>query len=245
MRKIFLRFLKQALSLLAIAMLFFFISVCKSDATSIEELKLKINDKNKQKFEIEREIAEYEKKSIEAGKSAKTLEGTINTLNLTKKKIESDIKATENRISITSLSIEKLEIETKNTQEKINQSADAISSVFRKINMAEESSLIETMLVYDNVSTLWDEVETLLRFQIGLRKNIDELKVLKSEMKASKEEKEKNKKELLIIKSELKDQNELIEYNKNEKNQLLATTKNQESNYKKILAEKKALSEAF
>lgn len=223
----------------------FFISVSRIDAASIEELKSKIDEKNRQKMEIEKEIAEYEQKAIEAGKSAKTLQGTINTLNLTKKKIESDIKSTENRIGITNLSIEKLEIETKNTQEKIDMSSDTISSTFRKINVAEGSSLVEALLAYDNVSTLWDEVESLLRFQIGLKKNIDELRVLKSEMKATKAEKERNKKELLIIKSELKDQNELIEYNKNEKNQLLAVTKNQESNYKKILAEKKALSEAF
>lgn len=223
----------------------FFSGVLISNASSIPELKSKIDEKNRQKLEIEKEIAEYEQKAIEAGKSAKTLQGTVNTLNLTKKKIESDIKATENRIGITNLSIEKLEIETKNTQEKINTDTDAISSAFRKINVAEGSSLIEALLTYDNVSTLWDEVETLLRFQIGLKKNIDELRVLKNELRATKSEKERNKKELLVIKSELNDQNELIEYNKNEKNQLLAATKNQESNYKKILAEKKALSEAF
>lgn len=223
----------------------FFYGVLNSDAASVADLKSKIDEKNKQKQEIEREIAEYEQKAIEAGKNAKTLQGAVNTLNVTKKKIETDIKATENRIGITNLSIEKLEIETKNTQNKINADMEAISSAFRKINLAEGSSLIEALLTYDNVSILWNEVETLLRFQIGVKKNIDELKALKNELRATKAEKEKNKKELLVIKSELKDQNELIEYNKNEKNQLLSATKNNESNYKKILAEKKAVSEAF
>ena len=222
-----------------------FCGVLKSDASSIEELKVKIDEKNRQKLEIEREIAEYEQKAIEAGKSAKTLQSAINTLNLTKKKIETDIKATENRIGITNLSIEKLEMETKNAEKKIKNNTDAISSAFRKINVAEGSSLIETLLTYDNVSILWNEVETLLRFQVGLKKNIDELKVLKNELKATKSEKERNKKELLLIKSELGDQHELIEDNKNEKDQLLSSTKNNESNYKKILAQKKALSEAF
>lgn len=223
----------------------FFISVSRLDAASIEELKSKIDEKNRQKMEIEKEIAEYEQKAIDAGKSAKTLQGTINTLNITKKKIETDIRATENRIGITNLSIEKLEIETKNTEEKIKVETDAISSVFRKINVAEGSTLIETLLTYDNVSTLWDEVESLLRFQIGLKKNIDELRVLKNDLKATKAERERNKKELLVIQSELKDQNDLIEENKEEKNRLLKETQNKESNYKKILAQKKALSEAF
>lgn len=237
--------LKIIFAIFLISIQIIFTSTPRLSAASIEELKSKINDKNRQKTEIEKEIAEYEQKTIEAGKNAKTLQGTINTLNITKKKIEADIKATENRIGITNLSIEKLEIETKNIQEKIDISSDVISSTFRKINIAEGSSLIEALLAYDNVATLWDEVESLLRFQTGLKNNVEELKALRNEMKASKAEKEKNKKELLTIKSELKDQNELIEYNKNEKNQLLKATKNQESNYKKILAEKKALSEAF
>ncbi|MBM2817751.1 MAG: peptidase M23b [Parcubacteria group bacterium] len=245
MKRIFLCLAKLISILFLVGVPAFFNGLLILNASSIEELKSIIDLKNRQKLEIEREIAEYEQKAIEAGKSAKTLQGTINTLNLTKKKIESDIKSTENRIGITSLSIEKLEIETKNTEKKINIDIDAISSAFRKINVAESSSLVETMLTYDNVSTLWDEVETLLRFQIGLKKNIDELKVLKNELRATKTEKERNKKELLIIQSELKDQKELIEYNKNEKDQLLAATKNNESNYKKILTQKKALSEAF
>lgn len=245
MKKFFLCMLKIIFILFFTGTPIFFNGFLFSNAASINELKVKIDEKSKQKREIEREIAEYEQKAIEAGKSAKTLQGTINALNLTKKKIESDIKATENRIGIMNLSIEKLEIESKNTEEKMRISALAISSTFRKINVAEDSSLIETLLTYKNVSALWDEVETLLRFQVGLKKNINELKVLKKELRATKSEKEKNKKELLSTKSELKDQNELIEYHKNEKNQLLETTKNKESNYKKILAEKKALSEAF
>ena len=113
------------------------------------------------------------------------------------------------------------------------------------INMAEENTFVETVLSYDNVSILWDEVEGLLRFQVGVKKNIDELRVLKIELQGKKNEKEKKKRELVSIKSELKDQNKLIEFNKDEKDNLLSETKNKESNYKKILAEKKAISEAF
>ena len=245
MKRKFLCLTKIILIFSFVGGLTFFRGSLISDAASIEELKSIIDLRNRQKIEIEKEIAEYEQKAIEAGKSAKTLQGTVNTLNLTKKKIESDIKSTENRIGITSLSIEKLEIETKNTERKISADTDAVSSAFRKINVAEGSSLVETLLTYDNVSTLWDEVETLLRFQIGLKKNIDELKVLKNDLRATKDERERNKKELLVIKSELKDQKELIEYNKNEKDQLLVATKNSESNYKKILAQKRALADDF
>ncbi len=223
----------------------FWSGVLEVKAALIDDLKTKIEEGNKQKQKIEKEIAEYEQKAIEAGKSAETLQGTINELNITKNKIEVDIMATENRISLASLSIEKLEIEIGETQKKIGMDTDVISSTFRKINAAEGTSFIETFLTYNNVSTLWDEVETLLRFQTGLKKNIDELVKLKKDLQVGKTEKEKNKKSLLETKSELDDQNKLIEYNREDRNQLLSATKNKEANYKKILAEKKALSEAF
>lgn len=244
-KSFFLRLSKIFLVSFLAVMSFFFINVLMPNAASVGELKAKIDERNKQKLEIEKEIAEYEQKSLEAGKNAKTLQGAINTLNIAKKKIESDIKSTENRIGIANLSIEKFEIEAKNTEEKIKKETKTLSSTFQKIKEAEDLSLIVAMLSYENISTLWDEVEILLRFQDGVKKNVDKLKVLKDDLKASKSEREKNKKELLVIKSELDDQFELIQYNNKEKNQILQETKNKESNYKKILAEKKALSEAF
>lgn len=243
--KVRLVFLLRLTLFVLVVFLSVFIFTDKSNAKTIGELQSKIAEwKNKQQ-EIEKEIAELEKKSIVAGQNAKSLKSAINKLDIDKEKIEADIRATENKIGVTDLSIEKLNIEIKNTQDKIKKNSTAISSAFRKINMAEENTFIETVLSYENVSVLWDEVEGLLRFQIGVKKNIDELRVLKKEFQEKKNEKENKKRELMSIKSELKDQNKLIEYNKEEKDQLLYETKNKESNYKKILAEKKSISEAF
>ena len=50
--------LKSIFLLLLAGMPIIFCGVLKSDAASIEELKVKIDEKNRQKLEIEREIAE-------------------------------------------------------------------------------------------------------------------------------------------------------------------------------------------
>ncbi len=242
---------KQALSLktiLSVAVLFvmlFVFMIKSSEASTVNELKTKIEDGKSKLREIDKEIAELEQKSIEVGKNTQSLKNALSKLDVDKNKIEADIKATENRINITSLSIEKLGMEIIDAQRRIQTNTDAISSAFRKIDAAEGTTFIETILTYNNVSALWDEVETMLRFQIGVKKNTGELKILRNDLQNKKTEKEKNKKELLNIKSELNDQNELIEFNKEEKSQLLSVTKSKESNYKKILAEKKSLSDAF
>ncbi|MEK7150084.1 MAG: peptidoglycan DD-metalloendopeptidase family protein [Patescibacteria group bacterium] len=240
-----LAFLLQSTVLISAVFLSISIFTNKSEAATVEELQSKIAERKGRQQEIKKEIAELEEKSIAAGQNAKSLKIAINKLDIDKKKIEADIRATENKINVTDLSIEKLDIEINNAQGKIKKNSVAISSAFRMINMAEENTFVETVLSYENVSVLWDEVEGLLRFQVGVKKNIDELRVLKKELQGKKNEKEKKKRELVSIKSELKDQNKLIEFNKDEKDNLLSETKNKESNYKKILAEKKAISEAF
>lgn len=221
-----------------------FICATTSEASNVNELKTEIEELRIKQLENDRKKAELEKKIIEAGKDVKTREGAIKTLNVAKDKIEADIKETENKIAIANLSIEKLGVEINDIQARIQTNIDAISSAFRKIDAIEGTSFIETILTYDNVSTLWDEVETLLRFQIGVKKNISELKILRKNIQSKKEEKENNKKELLNAKFELKDRNELVELNKEEIAQLLAVAKNKKFNYEKDLAEKKALGEA-
>lgn len=240
-----MRIKKISFALFLVLISFLFAGVMRANAVSVDELKAKIDEKNRQKKQIEKEISELEQKTISTSKDAKTLEGTIKTLNASKDKIQAEIKATGNRIEIANLSIEKLGIEINNKQERIQTNTDAISSAFRKIDVAEGTSFVESILTDNDVSVLWDEVESLLRFQIGVKKNINELKVLRKDLQDKKNQKELNKKVLLSTKSELKDQNDLIESNKEEKDQLLSDTKNKESNYRKIIAEKKSLGESF
>lgn len=235
--------LKTILMLMALSSPVFIYAI-KSEASTVNELKTEIEELRIKQLENDRKKAELEKKIIEAGKDVKTREGAIKTLNVAKDKIEVDIKETENKIAIANLSIEKLGVEIADIQARIQTNTDAVSSAFRKIDAAEGTSFIETILTYDNVSTLWDEVETLLRFQIGVKKNIGELKILRNDLQNKKNEKEKNKKELLGAKFELKDRNELVELNKEEIAQLLSVAKNKKFNYEKDLAEKRALGEA-
>lgn len=105
--------------------------------------------------------------------------------------------------------------------------------------------MIETMLVYPNMSTFWNEIETIQQFQTKVRDNLDILRQLKNELEGNKKSTEIQKEELVGLKSQLSDQKTVVEVNKNEKAKLLTETKNQESNYKKIIADREAKKKAF
>ena len=116
-----LAFLLQSTVLISAVFLSISIFTNKSEAATVEELQSKIAEWKGRQQEIEKEIAELEEKSIAAGQNAKSLKSAINKLDINKKKIEADIKATENKIGVTDLSIEKLGIEINSAQGKIKK----------------------------------------------------------------------------------------------------------------------------
>jgi murein DD-endopeptidase MepM/ murein hydrolase activator NlpD len=82
-------------------------------------------------------------------------------------------------------------------------------------------------------------------FQENVRERSAELGVYKDNLEEKKAEVESKKKELTSLKVGLDDQNKVLVNNKKEKATLLTQTKNKESEYKKILADKQAQKEQF
>ncbi len=101
------------------------------------------------------------------------------------------------------------------------------------------------MLTYKSINELWNEIETLERFQNEVNRNMDQLKNLKTDLEIHKSESEDKKANFIKLKAQYADQKKIIDDNKKEKNTLLTLTNNKESAYKQILAQKKALNDAF
>ena len=208
-------------------------------------MKVKIEETQKQRELLDKEIQQYQGQIDATSKQAQTLQNAIKALDITQKKLNTDLKIAQNSISNTTLTIEQLGIEINKKREDIENNVDEIKVTIRKINEAEDKSLIESFFVYKNLSLLWDDIETMQRFQIGIRENVEGLKVLQKDLESKREQSEKKKSELVDLKSGLDDQKKIVESNKQQKDSLLTSTKNTEANYKKILAQKQALAAAF
>ncbi len=105
--------------------------------------------------------------------------------------------------------------------------------------------MVEILLEYPDISSFSKQVEQLSEFNSSVQGKVDELKGLKQDLVVNKSQTEVKKNELVSLKSELADQNKVIQVNKNEKDKLLVETRNQESEYKKLIAEKIAKKAAF
>jgi murein DD-endopeptidase MepM/ murein hydrolase activator NlpD len=200
-------------------------------------LREEILKKQKEKEALDAEKARLEAQIQETNKQAQSLQGTVNALDATGKKLQNDLKVTENRIGGTELSIQKITIELGTKERQIEQNKEAIGETIKTLYQNSETSLIESLMKYKNISELWDSLEAIRRFQTVVKNRTNELADLRVELEGKKNEDEQAKKSLLGFKSQLASQKEIVEENKQAKAILLTETKNQEAEYKKQLAD--------
>lgn len=236
---------EKKLSFLLISFLIFTIFSSNTYSATVDEIKQKIDETIASKKALEDEIAQYQAQIKDIGNQANTLANALKTLTTNEKKINAQISLTQKNINIKTLEIKNLGTNIGQKEKDIKNNILAIGESIRGINDADSESLIENLLKYNDLSEFWTKIEYDSQFQESLKKNIIETQNIKKRLEKDKKASEASKKALLTYQSDLNDQKKLLQINKNDTNALLANTKNKESNYKKILAEKQALSAAF
>jgi len=214
-------------------------------SATIEEIKAKMVQATESKKQLEAEIAALDSQLKTIGQQTTSLKNTIASLDATINKNALSLKLTQNNISSTELEIQGLSLDIGKSTTIIDNNSDAIAELLVETSRLGDSSVIENLLTYNDLSEFWDQTETIYKVRNRLTQKVSETKDTKKNLENSKTQAEQKKEELLALKSKLVDQKAVLEVTKKEKNKLLADTKNTEANYKKQLAAKKALSEAF
>lgn len=214
-------------------------------ATSISELKSKIDERNTKIQDLEKEISGYQKMIEAVGKEKDTLQNAVQILEISGKKLATDMKITENKISLADSNIGKLSVEISDKKQQITQNDEALSESIRRLYDFDSTSLIEIVVGYEKMSDFWNIIENLEKFQSSIQDNLNTLRVLKEEYTNKKSSEEQKRRELANLKSQLADQKKIVDYNKTEQTKLLKETQNKESVYKTMVAEKLRLKEQF
>jgi murein DD-endopeptidase MepM/ murein hydrolase activator NlpD len=245
MSKPYVRYFK----ILLVALLFYVVGgssiAFAADETLITDLRTQIQDRAEKIAEIEKEIKKFQKDLDVVGAEKSTLQNAIKTLDLSKQRLEADIRITQNRISSSNFQIEKLQLEIDDKAALIILHSDTLAESIRRIDVAETRSFVETLLSHEDITQVWEDVENLQTLQVSLRENLNELKIFKRELEKAQDEREQTKRELTNYRFELGNQKTVVEINQNAKNTLLKQTKNKESNYKSLIEEKRAAREEF
>ena len=130
-------------------------------------------------------------------------------------------------------------------EEQINVSKLGIKKSLHIQQELDNTSMIELVLSKASMADAWQDIDALQSFDISVKSSIAELENLQAELEDKRASMEGKRKDLVKLKDTLSDQKKLVDQNAKEKNSLLTSTKNQESTYKKILAERKARAAAL
>lgn len=216
-----------------------------SYSNTVEDLQNQIDNFESKIKQLEAEIAEQRAKVQDTSKKAADLQSAVNSLNATKKALETEIKKTQNVIGKTETNIEKLDIEITDKKNKISITNIALAQAVRTLNVLEERSFFEMLFSNDTLSGFTNDLISVEKIKKNLRHTKNDLIELNEELQVSKTEEEEEKENLKEEKKKLEGQKETVELTKKEKDSLLAVTKNQEAQYKAVLAQKEAQRQEF
>lgn len=214
-------------------------------ADVVDELKSKINERESEIEALEEEIASYERELTEISKEKASLNGEIRRIDLTRRKLAADIRLTQENINSAEWNIDRLSAEIGDTGAGIIEKTKVVKKAIRRMNEIDDLSLAEMVLASVNISTFWNDVEEIERFQNKLNEEVAKLSSLKNDLESRKERVEAEQARLTRLRGELSAQKQIADNNKQDKERLLEQTQNEEASYENLLAEKRAQKRAF
>ncbi len=214
-------------------------------ADTASDIQAKINARNADIQALEKEISGFQTQINDLGDQVDSLSRTIKSLDLTQKKLRADIQVTENKIMNKNLEIQELGKQIQGKKETIVDDNRIISYSLALIQRTGEQSIPKILLSRDSISNAWNALNQLGVVQSNLVNRINDLRRIKADLETNKTATEKAKNDLIKLNSQLKDQRQVVLNTQTEKNQLLKDTKQSETKYKQILANKQTQKDAF
>lgn len=216
-----------------------------AETTRIDELKQNISSREDEIKKIEQEIATYQTQLNVVGSQKKTLQTAIQTLDLTRAKLNKDILLTQKKIERTTETIGTLNNDIGQKEQRIQKDQRLIGDIIHKIDESDSNSLLEVLLSSESISAFLQEADDLDRLQASIRDGIKSLERAKVDLADKRTSFQAQHQELLALNSQLGDQKEIADDKRKEQASLLATTKNKESNYQKLLNDRIARKQQF
>ena len=119
---------------------------------------------------------------------------------------------------------------------KTDRQKDSLAQIMRKTRYLEQYSILDFGLQSGSLSTFFSDADAFSTLNRALKESFEEIKVTKNDLEEVKVQLEEAKDEEQQKKLAQEAEKKNVETNQKEKNNLLIITKNQETEYKKVLA---------
>ena len=208
-------------------------------------LQDQINQRTNDIQNLEKEIAAYQSQLDDLSGQADSLSATIKSLDLNQRKLQASIALTKDQINDASAKLNDLNGQIGDTESSLSDNQRAVAEAFMSMAESDNRSLTEIILSSQSINQTWQTVNNLAELESNLQKRINRLSSTKANLESTKTSVQKARAKLIALQNQLRDQRNVVLATQNEKSQLLSETKDSEAAYQAILANKKALKDAF
>ena len=214
-------------------------------AQSTEEIQKQIDDNNAQIAQLDQEIAQFQTQLDATTKQKNTLQNTVNQLSLQSKQLNAKITVTKNQIKTTQLQIQQLSQGIATKQSSIEDERAGLGESLRTLDAMEQVPLSITLLSAGTISDAWQDVDAIASIQNAMQTTIVKLTADKQSLTDTKTTAEAKRAQLLKQQATLTTQQGSLNATKKAQSDILAETKNQETNYQRVISEKTAAKQDF
>ena len=216
-----------------------------SAASKADELKASIDSRSNDISTLQKEIDELNSKLTATGEAKKTLADTLADLETTRKKLDASISLTSKQIELANLTLETLSDKIDTRQGELTQNKESLMALLQDLSTKGDPNILTLALSGKELGESLAELEAISTIQKTLYDKSQQVKTIKSDLETNKSKKEGERAHLAQLKAQLADQKKIADQSRDTGNKLLAQTKNQETNYKKLLADKLAKKAEF
>ncbi|MFA6408307.1 MAG: lytic murein transglycosylase [Candidatus Paceibacterota bacterium] len=195
--------------------------------------------------ELQKEIAVQQQiiKDTQAKKG--TLQGDVTTLNAKIKAAQAQIDAKNITIKQLSAQIAKKNVVIGQLSDRIAHGKESLASILRQTQMIDDYSVIDVALGAQDVSGFFSDLDAFVSINTNLQNLFADIRQTKAQTESEKAALAAKQNQTADAKYVVETQKQKISSDKTQKQQLLAITTNQETEYKKVLAERQAKAAAI
>jgi peptidoglycan hydrolase CwlO-like protein len=199
----------------------------------------------KQYDELQREIAIQQQIIKDTQAKKDTLQGNVTTLNAQIKAAQAQINAKNITIKQLAAQIMKKNVVISELENRIDRGKEALASILRQTQMLDDYSVVSVALSAQSVSGFFGDLDAFTSIKTDLQSLFANIRAAKAQTENEKADLTVKQNQTADAKYEVEIKQKQIASDKTEKQQLLTITKNQEVEYKKVLAERQAKSAAI
>ena len=186
------------------------------------------------------EIAQWQKVLDETRAKKGTLQGDVTALNAQIAKAQAEINQRNNTITTLAASINQKAKKIATLEARLEDGQASLAKLLREKNLHDNTSLVVFALTGGTISEFFANADAIDSIDAELQDHFNELRGVKTQTQEEKAALAKQQNQQLDARKEVEVKKAQINENKKEKDTLLAVTKNEESQYSKVLAERQA-----